>query len=520
MNKEQKWFHFLGKRPSPAFLASLISVLLLGYALLLSPAIGMADSGDFGRVANPQGIYTQQLEESDRYFNYFIREYGNYMYYNETGNGIFTSQIPMIGLAKGLNSLLNPNPATFDIRYLGAIHIAYFALAVYFLTEYVTCGRKRGWASYLIAALTVFMFADLAYTAYFNSFYAEGMVFISFILCVSSALLMTKNRYPQGFLLGMIFVNGLILTCAKQQNAPEGFLLGFLCMTLPYVIKREEHRFPKPDALKTERKNWFSAKKWKAVSCTAGAVLCVAGLMVYTLIPKTFVNINQYHAMTRGILMTSPNPEKTLDTFEIDRQYALLDQTIYFERFPAAPVESQMLEDAFYSKYGFGSMLAYYTLHPGQLMQMMNLAAKNAYSIRPAYVGNYEKSVEHGPGDKTQFFTLYSSFKENAAPKTFGFIVLWSVLALVLSRKQKGRTLVLLFCILSGVSQMGISILGAGDADLSKHVFIFNVAFDVVNYIGFASLIWMWSDRIEKKRMKKQTKPMITIEKEQVTVNV
>jgi hypothetical protein len=54
--------------------------------------------------------------------------------------------------------------------------------------------------------------------------------------------------------------------------------------------------------------------------------------------------------------------------------------------------------------------------------------------------------------------------------------------------------------ILIGISQIIVPIIGAGDADLAKHMFLFNVAFDTVNVIVFAHIVAFFD---EKYRMKK-----------------
>ena len=42
-----------------------------------------------------------------------------------------------------------------------------------------------------------------------------------------------------------------------------------------------------------------------------------------------------------------------------------------------------------------------------------------------------------------------------------------------------------MYVYLAGLSQIFISVIGAGDADLSKHVFLFNLTFDfmLINFI-------------------------------------
>ncbi len=466
--------------PSPALAAAVVSVIIMSWALLLPPIIGMADNGDFYRTANGQGIYKLDRYEADQYLSYFSHQYGVYEYFNEYESSIFTTQLPFIQAAKLLDSVVTRD-AYFDIRFMSGLFILYAAVSIYLLVSYATY-RISGAAGYWIAALAVVMFADTGYAAYFNSFYAEGLVLISFLCTASAALLLTQRRYSPYVLLAVMTLNGLILTGTKQQNAPVGILLGLLCAVLLFVLRRK-----KKDPTEGEIK---SPRLFGLCAVAASILLCMGGIAVYALIPQEFVTINQYHAMTRGVLMTSPNPEQALEEFGLNRQYALLNNSIYYERYPAIDVENPMLFDDFYSRYGFVPVVSYYIRHPGQLLQMIDIAAREAYAIRPESIGNFERSYGAAPGARTSFFTLHSTIKLTAIPKTVGFILVWAALAGVICHKDAGKLAVVLFTILIGLSQIGVSIIGAGDADLAKHVFLYNVTFDFVNFICGAVLIY------------------------------
>ena len=463
---------------SPARAAAIAAVIIMCLALMVTPLVGMADNGDFYRTANGQGIYKLDRYEPDQYLNYFSHSYGVYQYYNEYESSIFTTQLPLIFAAKQLDNVITRD-ALFDIRFMSGMLILYAALAIYLLVSYATY-HLQGGAGYWIAALGVLLFADTGYTAYFNSFYAEGLVLTSFLCAAACALLMTQRRYSPYALLALMTLNGLILTGTKQQNAPVGILLGLLCVILMLVLSRETE--PTKRYIKNKR-------MFRIVAIAAGAVLCAGGIAVYALIPKEFVTINQYHAMTRGVLMTAENPEQALEEFGVGRQFALLNNSIYYERYPAIKVEDPLLTEQFYSKYGFVSVMTYYLRHPAQLFQMIDIAAKEAYAIRPEAIGNYERSYGAAPGAKTDFFTLYSSFKLATAPKTIGFILVWAILAGVICHKNRGKLAIVLTSILIGLSQIGVSIIGAGDADLSKHIFLYNVTFDFVNFVCASVLI-------------------------------
>jgi hypothetical protein len=463
------------KLPSPPLLAALLTGILLLAMLFLQPVIGMADNGDFYRIMVGNGLYKLDRYEAGQYFSNFSTQYGMYQYYNEFASGFQSAQTPLIRLAILLDKLFTGQDGIFDIRFQAVILSIYCMAAVYLFTKYATL-RAKGPLAYLIALMAVFIFADVGYVAYFNSFYAEGLAFVSFLAAIACALLISAGWGKKDLLLIAFTVNSLILTCSKQQFAPLGVLLGLLCLLLNTPHKG------------LSRQNGL---KWLKRGCAA--LLAAAGVLVYILIPQEFVDINAYHAMTRGILMTSEDPEKALKDFGINPQYALLDQSIYYEQNPVIDVQDSMLKEDFYAKYGFTSIAKYYALHPGQLISMLNEAARSANSIRPESIGNYEKNAGYAPGAQASFFSLYSTVKKAWVPKTIGFIMLFFAGMLAVSFKDRQRMLVLMFVLVMGLSQIAVSIIGAGDADLAKHMFLYNAAFDISVFVLLSAAISRFS---------------------------
>ncbi len=461
--------------PSPAIVAAVLTGVILLTLLFLSPVIGMADNGDFYRIMVGNGLYKLDRYEAGQYFSFFRKDYGLYQYYNEFGSGFQSAQTPLIRLAIALDKLFTGQDGIFDIRFQAAILSVYCMVAVYLLTKYATL-RAKGPLAYLIALLAVFLFADVGYLAYFNSFYAEGLAFVSFLAAIASALLLSAGWGKKALLLISFTINSLILTCSKQQFAPIGVLLGILCL---FLI--------------TPHKDLSLGRHLQWLKRGCAAALALAGVLTYVLIPQEFVEINAYHAMTRGVLMTSNDPEKALEELKINPQYALLDQTIYYEHNPVIDVQDPMLKEDFYAKYGFTSIAKYYALHPGQLIAMLNEAAKSANSIRPESIGNYEQSAGYAPGAQASLFSLYSTVKKAWVPKTIGFILLFFAGMLAVSFKDRQRTLILTFVLVMGLSQIAVSIIGAGDADLAKHIFLYNEAFDVSVFVLISAALTRFS---------------------------
>ncbi|WP_206109178.1 hypothetical protein [Paenibacillus sp. HB172176] len=477
-NIRNHMYNFFSHSLSPALLASISVSIITIVALFIPPYIGMADNGDYFRILYSNGLYFNDPDYSNQYLGYFVKSFGIFQYYNENGATLFTSQTIFIKLSLWINQLFT-HDNVFDIRFQAAIYVVLYAIAVYLFVESVTwkCKRKQ---SYIIAAIAVFVFGDTGYTAYFNSFYSEGLVLIMSMLVFSSGVLLYRNRYNDYVLLFLFGISTLLLTTSKQQNAPIGIILGLFSIFLLFVRK---------------------SKSFRAVISIMMASFLIAGVCSYILIPKDFVNINKYHAMTRGVLLNSPDPEATLEHFGIDKQFAVLRGTIYYSPYTTIDVNSELMQEQFYNKFSFGSILAYYISRPTEFNKMLNLAAANGYTIRPSAMGNFEKSENRPFGQHTYFFSGYSFLKKVATPKTFGFVVIWIIIvagmyipafiSAIRNRqlRQAFRLPIIVAMIAIALSSMVIAIVGAGDADLAKHEFLFTVMFDLITFLTFSDLI-------------------------------
>ncbi|MFU1795982.1 hypothetical protein ACM1RC_19135 [Paenibacillus azoreducens] len=475
----------LSRYISPSLLAASLVLIITVIALFVPPYIGMADNGDYFRVLYSNGLYFNNPDYDSLYLGHFNKQFGIFQYFNENGATLTSSQSLLIRLSVWINQLFNQQ--VFDIRVQAALLTILYTVAVYLFVEALTWKMKPKYG-YLVAVLAVFLFADTAYTAFFNSFFSESMVWIMLIYLFASGLLLFRKRYSDYAMMIIFFISGLFLTTSKQQNAPVGIIIAVMGIIFIFVRKQRGYR---------------------AMVASSLAFLILAGIATYVLIPKEFVNINQYHAMTRGVLMQSEDPEATLKSFGINKQYAVLNESIYYEPYTTVDVNSKILEDNFYNHYGFVSILAYYITHPDQAGKMMDLAAKNAFTIRPPAMGNYEKSAGKPFGAQTKFFSGYSELKKALAPKTFGFIIIWMLVVtgmyaphFVAAMKARDvrsmvRLPLILMLMFMGLSGIFVSIIGAGDADLSKHEFLFTAAFDLVTFTAVADALCrnLWQNK-------------------------
>ncbi|CAN7578771.1 hypothetical protein LJR153_004228 [Paenibacillus sp. LjRoot153] len=473
---------------SPAAFAAIVVFLITAIALFTPPYIGMADNGDYARILNSNGLYFNDPNYTNHYLGYFVKNYGVYQFYNENGATLFSSQSMFIKASLLINLLFHDSHI-FDIRFQAGMYLILYIAAIYLLVEALTwkMSKKRG---YLVAILSIFILGDTGYTAYFNSFYSESVVLIMTIFMVAAGILLYRKRFNDYVMFALFVVSAIFLTTSKQQNAPVGMIIAMFGVFIIYIRK---------------------TRSFRVITATLLLAVLGVGICSYVLIPQEFVNINKYHAMTRGVIMGSVNPEKTLESFDIDKQFAVLDETLYYDPYSSAAVDSELMQEKFYSKYSVASILVYYFLHPDQAGKMLNLAAQDGFSIRPHALGNYEASTGKAFGSQTIFFSGYSLLKDRLAPKTIGFVILWTLIIMGLympsfvkamksrQRRNAVRLPLILMMIVIGLSGIFVSIIGAGDADLAKHEFLFTLVFDLVSLLTICDLIAkrLWIQEVE-----------------------
>jgi hypothetical protein len=456
-------------------IAVLLISLICSLTLFIRPLIGVADNGDFYRIIGPNGLYHISNCDSDVFFGYFNKQYGIYKYFNENGFMLLSTHSLIIQVALIFNKLLNSRE-TFDIRFLSFIYMIATNVAAYFILK--TFLKEMKFKRYKIFAVVLFVliFCDTGYIAYFNSFYGEAVNFSFFLLSIGLLIYMYSfDKIKVPYLL-VFSVVSLIFIGSKQQLAPVGIIYALILFRL----------------MITECSN--SVKHTLKV-ITVFFVICSA--VFYFSIVGPFDYINRYHSMTRGILIDEPGPEEILKEFNINPQYAMLAGNTFYNPIPIIQPEDDKLVKEFYSKYSFGSIIKYYLRNPAALGKMLSIASENAYSIRPKAMGNYEKIEGKVFGQKASFFTTYSYIKVRYLPHNTLFTVILIVSYFFFSAKDyiyylrikdvKHQLIeeVFLAVFLIGITQVFVSILGAGDADLSKHLFMFNLSFDMLLYFSF-----------------------------------
>ena len=460
-----------------AWISVLGAAVLLVYMLMVPPVVGVADNGDFARVMGASGIAPLDPNESydDRYFAY---SHTKYAYGGYAAGGYVSTHIFLVALSGWISRIFSWQ--TYDIRFLGACYIALFATALYLLARHTPAatGKKTtAIAASVVALLVVWIFGDIGYAAYFQSFFGEPYALVGMLLAVASAFAISTTEKPTGKLLALFIGAALAIASSKIQNAPLGFAFALLAWRMMGL---------RPD------------RRWHRQVLAGVCILIAGSVLMIVAAPDRLKHTNLYQSIFFGVLKDSPDVAGDMRELGIPEKYAVLAGTNYFQKDTAIPQRDPTLREEVLERLSHKDIAMFYLKHPGRFIGKLEKAAANGASIRPYYLGNFDREAGKAPGTIAYTFSGWSEWKANRMPHTLGwFAGIYAVFIAGLAvwwrlrpdRKSRLKAETLAIVALTGLMAIVIPIVGDGEADLGKHLFMFNVSFDmiVVSILAFAA---------------------------------
>jgi hypothetical protein len=455
------------KRLKIEIVAAIAIVVILSLVLMLRPITGIADNGDFARIMNSTGLSTLSDLREDRYFGYVNRLY-NTSYIIPFGGRYLSTQIPLVVLAVYISKALS-GALLFDIRTLGAIYTLILAAAV-FLT--IRCIRKRsGYVSVFSALVLLLILCDIGYTAYFNSLYGEPVTFTFLLLMAGTALTLATAEKPAVWMLLLFGTAALFFSGAKVQNGPSGLLAALLCIRLVWLRK---------DTI------------WRSIAMVSAAAVVFVSLSCYLGVSKEIKVCNKYQSVFYGILKNSPDPAGDLQELGLDPSLAPLAGTNYFMESYPIDIRTPEFKKMIYENINYTKVAGFYLKHPSRFLQKLEFAAANGFQLKQGF-GNFEKYPGINYKQTTNSMGFWSDFKMKVLPHTLFFIGAFYVVVFLALVYEYGRAdnpgkrfLVEFFgfIAITGAMQLILPIIADGEADISKHLFLFDVSFDMLFVSG------------------------------------
>ncbi|MNO64064.1 hypothetical protein D3C76_547860 [compost metagenome] len=456
----------------PEYLVSLAGCGLIIYLLFVGPFIGVADNGDFLRMMNTIGLnyYDTGASYEDQFFNF---SHSRFAYENLFRGFYPSSQILIVLVPRLIGGLIHGS--FFDVRLLGAVYALLLLVATWLLVRYNARGSYV--TGLLLGAAILFVFYDIGYLAYFNSLFGEPVSMVFMLLTFALGLRLTSQEKPTTKGLTLFFIAILFLVTSKIQNAPIGIAFALIFL-----------RFMTLD----------SARKWRKLALRFSIAIFLVSIVMYVTAPKDLKHINLYQTVFFGILNESPDVKGDLQDLGLPERLEVLAGTNYFQTDTVIKQDDPSLIPDFYDRVSHKDVLFFYLKHPGRLIDNMEYAASNSMAIRPYYLGNYEKSENKPAGTLSYTYSTWSQFKNKHIPHTLGFLSIFylvyfagALFQYFRSREVRGKIAgeLLMLLGLIGVFSFLVPILGDGRADIGKHLFLFNVCFDMMALVMFGWIV-------------------------------
>ncbi|MDH6372257.1 hypothetical protein M2444_004070 [Paenibacillus sp. PastF-3] len=456
----------------PEFLVSLAGCGLIIYLLFVRPFIGVADNGDFLRMMNTIGLnyYDTGASYEDQFFNF---SHSRFAYENLFRGFYPSSQILIVLVPRLIGGLIHGS--FFDVRLLGAVYGLLLLVATWLLVKYNARGSYV--TGLLLGAAILFVFYDIGYLAYFNSLFGEPVSMVFMLLTFALGLRLTSQEKPTTKGLTLFFIAILFLVTSKIQNAPIG--IAFALIFLRFMTLDGE-------------------RKWRKLALRFSIAIFLVSIVMYVTAPKELKHINLYQTVFFGILNESPDVKGDLQDLGLPERLEVLAGTNYFQTDTVIKQDDPSLVPDFYDRVSHKDVLFFYLKHPGRLIDNMEYAASNSMAIRPYYLGNYEKSENKPAGALSYAYSGWSEFKNKHIPHTLGFLALFylvyfagALFQYFRSRDVQGRVAgeLLMLLGLIGIFSFLVPILGDGRADIGKHLFLFNVCFDMMVVVMFGWIV-------------------------------
>lgn len=450
---------------SLAGMTCLAILLLSALMLFVPPYLGLSNDGGFDAALRDAGLVRLDPEDSGAYFNYYERVYR----IEKRADAPPTTPRVLRGILRAaiaLDTLLTRD-RLFDVRFLALLYALLYAAALY-PTVLLMMQRTNVFSEgAVIGAASVIIFADVSYITRLTSFTIQPLELICWVSMLGLAFHAAQSAAGYAWFLGFGLVSAVLLTIQTYAGI-GGLVLAALCLN---ISRARTEPF------------------WKAICVLFALFLCVLSVHAVNRLEQTQTDVDKYHAMTRGVLLQSDDPEKTLEEFSIEPRYSILTDTYADQNYPVVFVDETIIKHGFLDRYHTLDIVAHYLRNLPALMNMLDLGVRASFITRNDYSGNYERSVGHPPRAKSPFMSAWSTFKAQSAPRTIGFFLVLIFLVWLLFRHSNRTTMEPtkrgIWSVLAALSVFALLelltvILYSGDALLLREAFSVGVCMDLL----------------------------------------
>jgi hypothetical protein len=430
---------------------------ILAFQILVPPAIGLADNGDFAKITGRFNLYPAVDELRDSAFRYINLRY-DFLSDSHIDTGFRSPETLLIRAALLLNRVVS-RAGVFDLRAMGVVHAALFLLALALLTDLL--GAERAGLRLALLALAVFVFCDVAFSAYYNSFYLDAGAFLFLMLSIVTVLRAVVRRRPADMCLALLCC--LLLVTSKSQHA-------LLAVPLAVFFVWERRTLWPRHAL---------------LGSVLATVLLVGGgaLGLVEGSPPGYTGPCLFNIVFARLLPTAEDPPAELASLGLDESYLRYKDMDAFT--DTSPMRDRRWVRSFLSRTSLLRLGVFYVTHPGRALCVAELALGEAAVGRPPGIGNYDRSAGRPPYAQSGAFSIWSTARSKllggslwAYPLIFGI----SVGVIVWRFPAGGVALCLMGLIEFALGAM------TDAREVTRHLFLANTIWDVTLFAAVSTL--------------------------------
>jgi hypothetical protein len=461
------------KRRFEELVLLLICAALLAVQLLIPPFIGIANNGDFPKVAGRLSLGPRVEGQN---FLYFVPDYVRAERYHWESE-VLSSDLAPAWLAVQIHDLFRSGNG-FDIRWLGAVDCALFLAAFYGLL--VVLRPESSLVRWVVAGAALLIFTDVCYSAYLNSFYSDAAGLLGLLLAVVAAVRLATLEPPRSYLVLLFGLAALFWITSKSQHG----MWGFLPAAFLFFLSR---RWP--------------ARRARLLAQSVVAVLLMATVAVVAITPKNYKTQPLFNLIFFDLAMRSAAPLADLRELGLGPGDLRLIGLNAFS--PGSPGDDPQFLAEFQQRTSYGRLARFYLAHPGRALDKLKRDLEtNTFQMRPQNLSNFRQQDGHPPGAQTTRFALWSDLRSR-------LYLLWPYYVVLLHLsiaagaiwliRRKGGTAARVAWITLGLIAITwgeFAVASLADAcETYRHLFLFHALTDLTICLALAGILTQKSNR-------------------------
>ena len=440
---------------------------------------GVADNGDFARLTCHLGVLPDLSGGRAPYFRQ-VNPTWHSTYHASQGVACdyHSPAQRVLELAQHLSWHL-PGHHALDLRVVAALYSVGLGLAVGLLVWGLP---KHRWVRWVGAGLAVALLTDFDFVGHFTGALSEPLGYVALIAVVGLLLRWwTAKRHPLPLLAALTVASAVLIT-TKPQYAAVGIPIAIAMLLAGFLGGRGGRlRRSIPGAL-------------------AAALVLASSFWTLHRQPKSFDPINRYDAFFYGLLPHSHDPARTLRQFGLPARFLRYSGTNWWG--PGSGRADSALPGLL-PHITIPRMTRYWALHPDEAIEAAVRGTRAGASAHLAYLGKTASTTNPDPNWCGWCPASWTGRQlRSAAPVLMPVAWLASVGAAAWAiRRRRGRdatALTLALAVLSAIaaSQLIASLIGEGDYELTKHLFLMTAANVLLVVLGGAAMAGVVADRV------------------------